>query len=93
MVQLVEEKELGLLKKYPMQFFMVLLVGAITWQSFKLDRTENKVEKLYETQRDYLYNDHSNLIKVVDNNTAEIKNANELLSDVRTLLIGNQKNK
>ena len=93
MVQLVEEKELGLLKKYPMQFFMVLLVGAITWQSFKLDRTENKVEKLYETQRDYLCNDHSNLIKVVDNNTAEIKNANELLSDVRTLLIGNQKNK
>lgn len=65
----IDEKKVSIIRKYPLESLIYLLIGAvgfITWWQFQ---TAQKVDDLQKEVKTYLHEDRSKLIQAMDNNT------------------------
>lgn len=93
MVLIPEEKKLSIIRKYPLEAMVVLLIMALGWSTWQQVETNKKVDRTRDHVEEILVNDKEGVIRVVDDvskvvekNTSVIDRNNSLI-EANTLII------
>ena len=82
----INEKKLSLIKRYPMEVLVVVLLLAVVYVISRQGATENKVDKLQDEMKAYLQTDRIKTVDAIFNNTETMRNTNNLLIDIKYTL-------
>lgn len=96
MVLIPDQKKLSIMRRYPMETMVFLLIGALAWVTWQQQMTNVKVEKNRDKIETFLNEDRSVLIKAIDNNTKVVERSNTVMEKNNALLeinLNNRKNK
>lgn len=83
MSEAIAEKKLSLIKRYPLETMVILLLFAISFVSFRQTATERKVDNLQEEIKGYFNGDRVKLQEQLFNTNETMKNTNGLLNEMR----------
>jgi len=79
MVLIPKEKELIVFRKYSYELFLALLLCAITWLSFKIEKTDKKADTNAGKMEKYLTEDRVIVIQALNNSTQAINQSTEVI--------------
>lgn len=83
MNEAVTERKLSLIKQYPLEALVILLIFAVSFVSFRQISTEKKVDGLQEEIKAYFKGDRVHLQESLFNTNETMKNTNTLLNEMR----------
>lgn len=89
-VNITSEKKLSVIKKYPLETLIALLIGAVSFLTWWQFDTAKKVEQVQSELKNYLYKDRQELINSIEKNTQSVDKNTDIMIDVKYYLQNRQ---
>jgi hypothetical protein len=84
MEQILTEKKVSIIRKYPVETLVSILIAAVGFISWRQAGTEKKVDQLQVEMKGYLHEDRRELIKTLEK-------TNDVMTDVKDYLKASKK--